>query len=321
MSTHPIHLAHGALTAEILPLGATLRSLTFEGVELLLRLPDLAAYETDGYYLNPIIGRCANRVAYGRFEIDGETFHVSTNEGPNTLHGGTRGWNRAEWTLIDQSDTAVRLAHASPHGDMGFPGTVHAEVAFTLHEHDALEIVWSATADRATPVNLTHHLYFNLSGDDQRSILDHTLHLTSGAFTPVGDGLIPTGEIAPVDATPFDFRAPRRIGDALAQPHPQLEAAGGLDMNFALDPAMAGPALRLHSPESGIVLEIETDQPGLQLYGGQGLKPPFVKHGALAIEPQGFPDAPNHPNFPGVILQPHEHYQKRALYRFRRERG
>ncbi len=317
MST--IRLSRDRLAAEILPLGATLRSLTFDGVEMLLRLEDEGAYATDDYYLNPVIGRCANRIARGRFEIDGDSFQVSTNEGPNTLHGGARGWNRAQWRIVEQTGARARLAHTCADGDMGFPGAVEGEVAFALID-DALEIVWAATTDRATPVNLTHHLYFNLSGEDQQSILDHELTLAANAVTPVSEGLIPTGEIMPVGDTPFDFRTPRRIGEALAQPHPQLDAGGGLDMNFVLaaPSASAACALRLHSPESGITLEVETDQPGLQLYGGQGLKLPFVKNGALAIEPQGFPDAPNHPSFPNVILRPGAVYRKRALYRFTR---
>ena len=310
-------LANGALSAEILPLGATLRSLTFEGVETLLRLPNVADYATDNFYLNPVIGRCANRIAQGRFEIDGETFRVSTNEGSNTLHGGVQGWNRAEWRVVEAGDDRARLAHTSEDGDMGFPGTVEAEVAFSL-EGDALEIVWTASADRTTPVNLTHHLYFNLSGETDRTILDHDLTIAADAFTPVGNGLIPTGEIAPVEATPFDFRRPRRIGEALLYPDSQLEAAGGLDMNFVLN--SHAPALRLHSRESGLTLEVETDQPGMQVYGGQGLKSPFVKHGALVIEPQGFPDAPNHADFPNVILRSGERYRRRALYRFKRDR-
>ena len=310
-----LHLSRGRLSAEILTLGATLRSLRFEGVEVLLRLDDLGAYATDDYYLNPIIGRCANRIAGGRFEIDGEAFQISTNEGSNTLHGGAEGWNRRTWSVEQADETALTLSYVSPDGEMGFPGEVRATVAFRLTD-EALEVVSSATTDRATPVNLTHHLYFNLSGDDQTPILDHTLEIAAEAITPTGPGLIPTGALLPVDGTPFDFRTPRRIGDVLAEQHPELAAAGGLDANFAL--TGAAPALRLRSPESGIAMTVETDQPGVQIYGGQGLRTPFVKNGALAIEPQGFPDAPNHPNFPSVILRPGETYRRSALYRFKR---
>ena len=314
----PLHLTNGRLTAEILPIGATLRSLRFDEVEVLLGLEDPAAYATDDFYLNPVIGRCTNRIAGGRFEMDGEAFQVSTNEGANTLHGGVQGWNRAEWRVAEVSDHRVRLAHTSEDGDMGFPGTVRAEVSFALQD-DALEIVWTASTDRATPINLTQHLYFNLSGDARRTILDHELTISADAFTPVGAGLIPTGEIAPVDGTPFDFRRPRTIGEALSHDDPQLTTGGGLDTNFVL--TGAAPALRLHCPATGITLDLETDQPGLQIYSGQGLKAPFVKHGALVIEPQGFPDAPNHPNFPAVILRPGERYQRRARYRLNRERA
>lgn len=312
-----IHLTNGRLAAEILTLGATLRSLTFEGTEVLLRLEDEAGYATNDFYLNPVIGRCANRIAQGRFEIDGEDFQVSANEGPNTLHGGTEGWNRADWRVVEASEDRVRLSHRSPDGDMGFPGAVDAEVDLALNE-DSLEIVWSARADRPTPVNMTHHLYFNLSGEASSPILDHSLQIGADAITPCGPGLIPTGEIASVEGSPFDFRRARRIGEALSHPDPRLEAAGGLDINFVL--SGAPPALILHSPESGITLTVETDQPGMQIYSGRGLRAPFVKHAALAIEPQGFPDAPNHPTFPSVILRPGETYRRRALYRFHRAR-
>jgi aldose 1-epimerase len=185
---------------------------------------------------------------------------------------------------------------------------------------DILRIAWEAQTERPTPVNLTHHLYFNLSGGQSPSVLDHSLTIAADGFTPVRADLIPTGEVAAVNGSPFDLRRPRRLGDGLAQAHPQLAIGGGYDHNWALRPG-ARPALALRSPETGLVLELETDQPGVQIYAGQGLKAPFAPYGGIAIEPQGFPDAVNQPGFPDVVLRPGSVYRRTATYRFLREPG
>ena len=301
------------LELEIAPHGAAITSLTINGIEVLLQPQGLTEADADAQYLNHLIGRVANRISRGRFDLDGHGCQVSTNEGPNTLHGGKVGWSTREWRL-ENTLAGVRARYVSPDGEMGFPGEVHAFADIAFVSDDAFEIRYGATADRPTPLNLTHHLYFNLSGQTGVSILDHQLTLGASRYTPCGPGLIPTGEVSQVDGTPFDFRSPRTLGDAMAQPHPQLKLAGGIDHNFALDEG-AKPALRLTSPESGVTLEIETDQPAVQLYAGQKMQPPWIDHQALAIEPQDFPDAVNHPNFPSTILRPGETWSRRVLYR------
>ena len=314
----------GGLSVEVLAFGAIVRRITVPTprgpVEAILGHDTLGDCEADELYLGPVVGRCANRIGGARFAIDGERFQVSANEGANCLHGGCTGFNKRLWrveTPVDPAGRAVALAYDSPDGEEGFPGAVRVRAAYALTAPDTLEITYEASADRATPVNLSQHLYFNLSGDPARDVLDHTLQVAGAAITPVRDDLIPTGERLPVGETPFDLRTPRRIGDALAEAHPQLAIAKGFDHNWALDGGEERVALQLRSPESGVALAITTDQPGMQIYSGQGLKPPYPTHGAVVFEPQGFPDAVNQPNFPSVVLRRGETYRHRSRYRFR----
>jgi aldose 1-epimerase len=227
------------------------------------------------------------------------------------------GFDKRLWRFEATSDTderAAALTYISPDGEEGFPGELSARVNFTLIAADTLAIDYWATTDAPTPVNLTHHLYFNLSGDHRSPVLDHTLAIASGAITPVRPDLIPTGELMPVEGTSFDLRAPRPMGEALAEAHPQLTLARGFDHNWALE-AGAEPAVRLRCPRTGVSLAMTTDQPGLQVYSGQGLGPPFAPFSGLALEPQGFPNAVNTPSFPTVVLRPGEIYRRRCLYR------
>lgn len=309
-------LQSGDLELDIAPHGAAITSIRLGGMEMLLQPQGLTEAEADAQYLNHLIGRFANRIAAGRFVLDGHGYQVSTNEGPNTLHGGRVGWSMRDWAL-EASIDGVRARYLSPDGEMGFPGEVAVSVEIAAVGSDAFEVLYRARTSAATPINLTHHLYFNLSAQPGTTILDHELTLATSAYTPCAAGLIPTGEIAAVDGTPFDFRRSRTLGEAMATGHPQLKLAGGIDHNFVLDPA-APVALRLRSPVSGVTLEIETDQPGVQLYAGQKMQPPWVPHQALAIEPQDFPDAVNHPDFPCTILRPGDGYERRALYRLTR---
>ncbi len=306
-------LTRGRLMLEIDPHGAAIRSLKVGGIETLLQPQGQGEALADAQYLNRLVGRVANRIDHGRVPVDGVDHFVSTNEGPNTLHGGQVGWSMRDWAL-EATPAGARLAYTSTDGEMGFPGEVSAVADIAFVADDAFEIRYGAVTDRPTPVALTHHLYFNLSGRSGATILDHMLTLAADAVTPCGEGLIPTGEILSVDGTPFDFRAPRALGSALTQTHPQLTLAGGIDHNFVLDPR-ARPTLRLHSPDSGVTLEIGTDQPGVQLYTGQKMPPPWITHQALVIEPQDFPDAVNHPAFPPTIVRPGETYSRRVLYR------
>jgi aldose 1-epimerase len=311
----------GGLELELLDYGAVVRSLKAPAqggvVETVLGFPTLAEYEADRGYQGCVVGRCANRIAGARFCIDGETFQVPANEGANCLHGGAMGFSKRLWTFVEAAEDgrSAALAYDSSAGEAGFPGRVRAHVAFALAAADTLTISWTAQTDRPTPVNLTHHLYFNLSGQPRRPALDHSLMITGGAITPVRPDLIPTGALMAVDGTPFDLRRARRLSEVLAQDDPQLAIGGGIDHNWALD-RNAGPAAVLRSPETGLSLQLATDQPGLQVYSGQGLAGPFATHGGIALEPQGFPDAVNHQGFPDVVLRPGQVYRRLASYRF-----
>lgn len=310
----------GGLEVEVLEYGATLASLRAPvhggaAIETLLGFADLEGWLDDRAYHGRLIGRVSNRIAGARFELDGEVRRTVANEGPNTLHGGAVGWSGRLWRLVEATPDRVVMGYVSPDGEEGFPGEVRAQVAFCV-SGDTLEIVWEAQAQAPTPLAMTQHPYFNLSGRPRTVILDHTLQVAADAITPVRPGLIPTGERLPVERTPFDLRTPRRIGDCLAMQHQQLVLPRGYDMNWALDPDRDGPAAVLRSPESGLSLEIGTDQPGLQVYSGQGLGHPFVPHGAVVLEPQAYPDAVNQPDFPGVVLRPGERYRRWARYRF-----
>ena len=320
---HVIHSATlawpGGLEVQVLEYGAIVHRLGFPcsgGLrQAILSFDTLADYERDTVDVGACVGRFANRIAGGRFELDGREVHLSINEPPNTLHGGKVGFNKRIWRIEEKAadGRAVTLAYSSPAGEEGFPGTLDVRASFTLPTAETLEIDYAATSDAPTPVNLSHHIYFNLRGERSTTILDHRLTLAADGFTPVGPGLIPTGAIAPVAGTPFDLRSGETLRDVLARTDPQLVLGGGVDLNWALDPH-AHPVLTLQAPD-GATLAITTDQPGMQVYTGQQLKPPFMAYGGLALEPQGFPDAVNHPGFPDAILRTGQTYRRRSLYR------
>jgi aldose 1-epimerase len=330
-------LANGrGMEARIMTYGGTLVSITMpdrrgEIAEVTLGHDTLAAYEADTMATGALIGRCANRIANGRFTLDGVTYQLSTNAGRDHLHGGVRGFQRVLWRaepFTDGSDVGVVLRYLSPDGEEGYPGTVPVRVTYTLTGRDELVLDYHATTDRATPVNLTQHSYFNLGGDGVSDILGHELTIAASSFTPMSARLIPTGEIRPVAGTPFDFTTPHPIGERIDADNEQLRYGGGYDHNFVLDSGGAsdGPAFaaRLHSSRSGRTLEVFTTQPGIQLYTGNGLGrdttgddgPRFRPHGAVALETQHFPNAPNEPRFPSVILRPGETFSSRTVYRF-----
>ncbi len=304
-------LRRADLTLEIDPHGGAITSFRADGIECLLQPQGMSAAEADGQSLNRLVGRVANRIGGGRFVIDGEVFQVSTNEGAATLHGGKVGWGHRDWRL-EETPAGVRLTYLSPDGDMGFPGEVQAAADIAFTADDAVEIHYTATTTRPTPINLTHHLYFNLGGGID--VLDHEIMVAASAITAVGADLLPTGELLLVADTPFDLNRPRRLGDVIEVAHPQLAVVGGLDHNFVLKGG-AQPAVRLRSPSTNVVLEISTDQPGVQLYDGRKMPAPWIPNQALAIEPQDFPDAVNHPAFPTTIVRPGETYSRRVLYR------
>jgi aldose 1-epimerase len=257
-------------------------------------------------YFGALIGRCGNRIADGRFTLDGVPYQLVSNDGPHHLHGGAQGFDKVAWAAAIEGDALV-LRYRSPDGEQGYPGNLDVEARYRLSADNALEVALRATTDRATPVNLTHHAYFNLAGGG--TINDHELWIDAPRYTPVDAGLIPTGELAPVAGTPFDFRQPRPIGDAV------------YDHNFVLAPA-AGTAprcaVRVREPHTGRVLEVFTHEPGVQFYSGNFLDGSlgFPQRGGFCLEPQHFPDAPNQPHFPSVILRPGEVYANTLAFRF-----
>jgi len=324
--------------------GVEAELIDYGGIIVALRVPDrhgtvadvvlgydsLAAYERQRYYLGAVVGRYANRIARGRFALDGTEHRLATNDGPNHLHGGPGGFHAVLWhaePFVGESEAGVTLTYESPAGEEGYPGRLAVGVTYTLTARDELTVEYRATTDRATPVNLTQHSYFNLAGHDAGSALAHELTVAASRFTPVDETLIPTGELRSVEGTPFDFRSPVALGARLAADDAQLRIGHGYDHNFLLDgPAGDAPAFaaRLHDPASGRVLEVHTTEPGLQLYGGQGLRGVEGKGGhvypaqaGVALETQHFPDSPNQPAFPSTILRPDEIYVSRTEFRFR----
>lgn len=312
--------APSGLSVEVLTWGATVRSLRAPSpqgqVEAVLQLATLHDYEVDDRYLNTVIGRCANRIGGAAFELDGQRYRLEANEGANTLHGGRAGWHKRLWRLDEASSRRCTLSYVSPDGEGGFPGQVRASVQFELIDDATLQIAWSAECERPTPVNLTHHLYFSLSNEPDHIVLDDRLTVASDFVTPVGEGLIPTGERRAVASGPLDLREPTAIRTILQSDDPQIALGGGVDLNWILQDAHPRPSARLSCPATGLSMSLSTDQPALQVYTGQGLAAPFARYGALVLEPQGYPDAPNQPSFPTVFLQPGERYTRFARYRF-----
>jgi aldose 1-epimerase len=294
----------------------------------------LGFYTLDGYlgphpYFGGTIGRYANRIAHGRFTLGGATVALARNDAGHALHGGLRGFNRVIWRarpVSESSADTLELRHLSPDGDEGYPGILSVVVRYTLTANDVLRIEYEATTSRPTVVNLTNHSYFNLSGA-ATSVLDHELTIYADRFTPVGRGLIPTGELRDVTGTPFDFRAPVAIGARIDADDEQLRMAGGYDHNFVLNgaPGTMRPAATLRHPPSGRVLEVRTTAEGMQLYCGNQLDGTirgkaggfYERHAGVCLETQRFPDAPNQPTFPAPVLRPGERLRTATEYRLR----
>jgi aldose 1-epimerase len=301
--------------------------------DVVLGFDSAADYAAHPSYFGCIIGRFGNRIAAGRFMLDGQTHQLATNNAPGGipchLHGGIRGFDKKIWQaepFVTADGPALRLRLHSADGDEGYPGNLDVSVIYTLHEDNALRMDYTATTDRATPVNLANHTYFNLAGEGTGEVLGHVLTLNAAHYTPVNAGLIPTGEIAPVAHTPFDFRAPHTIGDRIEQANEQLRFAGGYDHNFVLDSrdgslALAATALEL---QSGRLLEVLTTEPGVQFYSGNFLTGDFPgKNGHIyahrsgfCLETQHFPDSPNQPGFPSTILRPGQTFRSSTVFRF-----
>ena len=298
--------------------------------DVTLGFDSVAPYEAKGPYFGAIIGRYGNRIAKGQFTLDGQSYTLPKNDGPNTLHGGTKGFNKVVWDAEPFDSATVRgivFHYTSPDGDQGFPGNLKTTVTYTLTDDDRLIFDYQATTDRATPVNLTQHSYFNLGGNGSGDILGHLVTINADRFTPIDSLLIPTGKLQDVAGTPFDFRTPTAIGARIEQPDQQLKFAHGYDDNFVLNQPAGDTtpslAATVYEPTSGRVLEIFTTEPGLQFYSGNFLdgtlsgKGVVYKHRyGFAMETQHFPDSPNEPQFPGTILQPGQEYHSRTIYKF-----
>jgi aldose 1-epimerase len=288
-----------------------------------------ADYAHNPHYFGATVGRCANRIAGSKFRLAGREYRLTANEGENHLHGGRRGFSRVRWEprpFPAGGGGGVEFRYLSGDGEEGYPGTLEVSATFRLKEENALQIDYRAATDRDTIVNLTNHSYFNLSGAPRGDICGHRLQIHADRFAPVNAHLIPEGGLWPVDATPFDFRQPRSIGEGLGQPHPQLRCAGGYDHNWVLnrpdDTLMLAAAV--HEPVSGRVLEVFTTAPGIQFYSGNrlGAAPPgkggvrYGRHSGLCLETQHFPDTPHRPEFPPVLLRRGEIYRQQTIFRF-----
>ncbi len=290
--------------------------------DVVLGLDSLAGYLEQSSYFGAIIGRYANRIANGRFTLDGRTCQLALNDGPNHLHGGIKGFDEVVWRpepFGDDRGAGLALRHCSPDGDEGYPGTLTVVVRYQLTDEDELDVEYEAVTDAPTPVNLTQHSYFNLGGSDSGDILGHELMIRADRFTPVDSSLIPTGQIAPVANTPFDFRAATAIGARIGRPDPQLEHARGYDHNFVLRRGAPGlvHAARVVDSGTGRTLDVSTTEPGLQFYSGNFLDGrPHPHRSGFSLETQHYPDSPNHPEFPPTILRPGERYRSRTVFAF-----
>ena len=300
--------------------------------DIVLGYDSLSGYLRDTPYFGAIVGRYGNRIAKGQFTVDGAAYHLAVNNGPNSLHGGLRGFDKVVWnaqTFDNKSGTGLVLEYMSADMEEGYPGALATRVTYTLTSDNRLIVDYHATTDKATPINLTQHSYWNLAGDGKRDILGHVLTIYADSMTPVDTTLIPTGTIAAVAGTPFDFRSPMPIGARIDQKqNQQLRFGGGYDHNFVLNRGGAAKdglahAARVVEPTTGRTLDIYTTEPGIQFYTGNFLDGSITGKGhvyhyryGLALETQHYPDSPNQPNFPSTILRPGQQYQSRTVFAF-----
>jgi aldose 1-epimerase len=319
--------------------GVEVQAITYGGIITSLKTPDrrgaigdivLGFDSIDGYlkghpYFGAIIGRYGNRIAGGRFTIDNQVYKLATNNGPNHLHGGDRGFDKHVWQATSlKGRNAVMFSRTSPDGEEGYPGALTVEVTYVLTDSNELIVEYLAKTDKPTHVNLTQHSYFNLAGSGD--ILGHELTIDADRYTPVSAALIPTGELAPVDGTPFDFRKPAAIGARINDAHPQIVNGKGYDHNWVLNGAAGQMRIvaRVFEPKSGRTLEVSTSEPGMQFYAGNFLDGSITGKGGQAytqrsgfcLETQHYPDTPNQPDFPATLLKPGQEYRTATVFKF-----
>jgi aldose 1-epimerase len=321
--------------------GASVTAVNYGGIITSVRVPDrngrladvvlgydaLDGYLGDNSHYGAIVGRYGNRIGGARFALDGRTYELAANNGPNSLHGDLKGFDKAVWTAepFERAGMAgVILTHTSPDGDEGFPGTLSVSMTYTFNDKNELAIDYEATTDKATVVNLTNHSYFNLGGDGSGDVLGHRLTIEADRYTPIDENMIPTGQLASVANTPLDFRTATAIGDRIADPG--LKPATGYDHNYVINRADASAVLaaRVDDPQSGRLLEVFTTEPGVQLYTANHLDGSKVaraghvygRYGAFCLETQHYPDSPNKPSFPTTTLRPGETFKSRTVYAF-----
>ncbi len=321
--------------------GAEAQICSYGGIVVSLKVPDrtghlgdvvlgydhLDSYVKNSPFFGALIGRYGNRIAKAKFSLDGKEYTLATNNYPNCLHGGNKGFDKVIWTPKDRitpAGPALELRYLSKDGEEGFPGNLSVVATYTLTEENELKVDFSATTDKDTVVNLTHHSYFNLAG--KGDILNHEVMIEADTFTPVDDTLIPTGELRPVQGTPFDFRAPTAIGARIGQDDEQLRFGKGYDHNWVINKPAGQPGLmaRVYEPTTGRVMEVLSTEPALQFYSGNFLDGTITGKGgwvyqfrnAFCMEPQHYPDSPNHPAFPSTVLKPGQTYHNTIIYRF-----